>query len=202
MKLVIDTDAGRLMIAGPEGMRDLLLYSTEGLAALRELTDHVAQQQNGAAATPTQALTLVVVGTISPPLYTHLAKSARISLIVVGAELPPHEGLEPIRRISGDVIAAETQEQIRAAIPGDRNTLVALQLSTEKFRARQELEACAELVSVGSFLAVSGGETASVAADQIEQPAAVYDFAMDRSEFRLMKSPVADASGFWLQRVK
>lgn len=205
MKLVIDTDTGRLMVAGPEGMRDLPLYSADGLAALRQLVEQVARQQDGApaAATPAQPLTLVVVGTISPPLYAHLAKSARISLIVVGADLPPHEGSEPIRRIAGDVTATETQDRIRAAISAEANTIVALRMSAEKSRARDELEACAEFVSVGSLLAVSGSDLPAAPVGQLEQSDAVTEFAMDHSEFRLMKSPVSpDAGGFWLQRVK
>ena len=37
MKIVIDTETGRLMVAGPEGMRDLALYSKEGFEALSRL---------------------------------------------------------------------------------------------------------------------------------------------------------------------
>ena len=37
MKIVIDTETGRMMLAAPEGMRDLALYSTEGFEALSRL---------------------------------------------------------------------------------------------------------------------------------------------------------------------
>jgi cephalosporin hydroxylase len=37
MKIVIDTESGRLMTAGPEGVRDLPLYSKEGFEALSRL---------------------------------------------------------------------------------------------------------------------------------------------------------------------
>ncbi len=37
MKIVIDTDTGRLMVAGADGVRDLALYSKEGFEALTRL---------------------------------------------------------------------------------------------------------------------------------------------------------------------
>jgi cephalosporin hydroxylase len=37
MKIVIDTETNRLMVAGPDGMRDLALYSKEGFEALSRL---------------------------------------------------------------------------------------------------------------------------------------------------------------------
>ncbi len=223
MKIVIDTDSGRLMVAGPEGMRDLALFSTEGFAALSQLYHQVAAKIQPteapvAAELPTDEpfhllgvvdavhpTVVVMAGLISPQVVNSLAKSSLPKLIAVAPEFPPHLTLtDKLVLVPGELAAAETSAEVRAALPAESRTLVAVQTSIDKDLAKRELESLSEFVSVGSYLiALSSGPTAQPAFNvlgQIESPAAIMEFAMEHGEFQLEARVPGGA--VWLRRVK
>jgi|GEM_PF-6916474 len=226
MKIVIDTDSGRLMIAGPEGMRDLALSSPEGFAALAQLYHQVARMQEPAEIDPpiepppdelfhlmgvidaVHPTAIVVAGPVSETLIVHLAKTWRETLIVVAtgfpselmaqAELPASAG--KLLLLTGSVTAADIVERVQSALPREGRTLVALQTSPTTEQAKLELEACAPFVSVGSYLIATDGTAREHRIGQIDTSSTVSLFAMEHSEFRL-EARVPNGA-VWLRRVK
>jgi cephalosporin hydroxylase len=255
MKIVIDTDTGRLMAAGPEGVRDLPLYSKDGFDVLSRLWMKVGWNQNfqssftwcGQPILELRAdllFTQEVVNCVRPNviIQTGLAHSGLFLLLasmlrshgggkVIGVDanipLELRQALDAtdlasdLTLLRGEIVAESTLTQLKQTIIEDARVMAILASNRSKAAVRDELEAYAPLVSVGSYLVATGGFLQDVHDVPRGNPqwkddhpaAAALEFALEHAEFRLEEfdAPLQDKRRAttvtfwpqaWLRRVK
>ena len=191
MKLVIDTETNRLMAAGPEGVRDLPLYSQDGFDVLSKLWMKVGWNQNfqstftwcGQPILELPAdllLTQEVIAGVKPNVVVQTGLAHSGLLLFLASLLRTHGGgkvvgvdgaIAPelqqavqathlaadVTLVQGEIIAEATMSQVMKEIPADARVMVLLTSSHSKSAVREELEAYAKFVTVGSYIVATGG---------------------------------------------
>lgn len=203
MKIVIDTDTGKLMVAGPQGVKDLPLSSPAGSELLSQLAQAGRASASDAGFTwaghPVQehpeALFRLqeAIHQIRPRIVVHTGKTTAGSLLYfahitqkfggeqvwsVDGEVPLEENLSAaaVQLVRGDIEGLETQPALPRA-------LVLLGASADKEELRRKLETYHFRLPMGS--ALLSMELLTVGELQAKHAAEAFaEFAMEHPEYR------------------
>lgn len=207
MKIVIDTDTGKLMVAGPRGVAELALFSPAGYDALTHVRGMIERQLPIGetflwAGHPVQEHPETLfrlqetIARIQPQLLVHVGRTELGSLLycagvmrqfggervlAVDADVPADDALTQakITPVAGVAAAADA---IRPQAESGGKMLVILGSTSDKSALRIMLEEFAQVLPVGS--ALISLEILSFGEDQAQHAAEAFtEFALEHPEY-------------------